>query len=119
MVERPIKKSERQIAPPSDAGEETREQIQETQTNAVENSLETPTAPPEKRKVIPSVPGKEKSKGRGKGGKREEEPSPPMNLALMRGPKPTKPKPPVVTAPTEEAPTAEVEEADLETAPTE
>lgn len=118
MVERPIKKSERQIAPPSDAGEETREQIQE-QPNAVEDSLETPTASPEKRKVIPSVPGKEKSKGRGKGGKREEEPSPPMNLALMRGPKPTKPKPPVVTAPTEEVPTTEAEEADLETAPTE
>lgn len=98
MVERPIKKSERQIAPPSDAGEET----QETQPNAVEDSLEATTASPEKRKVIPSVPGKEKSKGRERGSKREQEPAAPMNMALMRGPKPTKPKPPVVTTPSEE-----------------
>lgn len=113
MVERPIKKSERQIAPPSDAGEET----QETQPNAVEDNLEATTASPEKRKVIPSVPGKEKTKGRGKGSNREEAAPPPMNLALMRGPKPTKSKPPVVVAaPPEEVESSSEPQEELETA---
>ncbi len=113
MVERPIKKSERQVAPPSDAGEET----QETQPNAVEDSLETTTPSPEKRKVIPSIPGKEKAKGRGKGSNREEAAPPPMNMALMRGPKPVKSKPPVVTAPPEEV--SSEDPSDSETAPQE
>lgn len=112
MVERPIKKSERQIAPPSDAGEETQE-IQDTQPQAIENNLEATAASPEKRKVIPSIPGKEKSKARGKGSKREEEAAiPPMNMALMRGPKPTKPKPPVVTTSPEEIESSSETESD-------
>ena len=118
MVERPIKKSERQVAPPSDAGEETQE-VQETQPNTVENSLEVTTALPEKRKVIPSVPGKEKSKDRGRSSKGEEVATPPMNMALMRGPKPTKPKPPVVTTPLEEVELSSENDSELETAPQE
>lgn len=116
MVERPIKKSERQIAPPSDPGDT--QETQETQPNVVEDGLEATTASPEKRKVIPSIPGKEKSQGKGKGSRREEESAiPPTNLALMRGPKPTKPKPPVVAAPSEEVESSS--EPDLETAPQE
>ena len=119
MVERPIKKSERQIAPPSDAGEEIQE-TQETQPQVLEDNLEAITASPEKRKVIPSIPGKEKYKGKGKGSKREEDTAtPPMNMALMRGPKPTKPKPPVVTASPEEIESSSETESELEAAPQE
>ncbi|MBW4665736.1 MAG: hypothetical protein KME01_16335 [Chroococcus sp. CMT-3BRIN-NPC107] len=104
MVERPIKKSERQVAPPSDAVEQT----QEPQPTTVNESLEATTILPEKRKVLPSIPGKEKAKGRGRGSNREEAAAPPpMNLALMRGPKPTKSKPPVVEAPPEEVESSE------------
>ncbi len=114
MVERPIKKSERQIAPPSDAGEET----QETQPIIVDDSLEATIPSPEKRKVIPSIPGKEKAKGRGKGSNREEAAPPPINMALMRGPKPTKSKPPVVAALPEEVESS-APQLDAEAAPTE
>ena len=111
----PIKKSERLIAPPS----EVEAQIQD-QPSAVEDSLETATVSPEKRKVIPSIPGKERSKSRGKGSNREEEPAtPPMNMALMRGPKPTKPKPPVAVAPPEELESISEPDSELETAPQE
>lgn len=100
MVERPIKKSERQIAEPSDAKEAPESQ----QHSAGEESVAASTPLPEKRKVIPPVAGKENSKAnKGKGSKKEDQPSAPVNLALMRGPKPSKPKPPpVVAAPSEE-----------------
>lgn len=109
MVERPIKKSERQIAEPSNAEEALETQQPSSEDSNVEAS-DTPL--PEKRKVIPPIPGKEKTKGRGRGSQKEDEPSAPVNLALMRGPKPSKPKPPVVEAPlqdteTESDPTAE------------
>ena len=117
MVERPIKKSERQIAPPSDAGEETHE-IKETQPQAIEDNFEATTVSSEKRKVIPSIPGKDKSKARGKGSKQEENASvSPMNMALMRGPKPTKPKPPVVTTSLEETESSSETESELEATP--
>lgn len=119
MVERPIKKSERQIAPPSDAGEETQE-VQEIQPQATDDNLEAITVSPEKRKVIPSIPGKEKSKAKGKGARREEGASiPPMNMALMRGPKPTKPKPPVVTTSVDEVESSSETESELEATPQE
>lgn len=111
MVERPIKKSERQIAPPSDAVE-----TQEPQPTTVDESSESSTTLPEKRKVLPSIPGKEKAKGKGRGSSREEVAAPPMNLALMRGPKPTKAKPPVVEAPIEDVesgePSLDIEDAE-------
>ncbi|KJH69388.1 hypothetical protein [Aliterella atlantica] len=92
MVERPIKKSERQIAEPSDAKEAPESQ---QPSAGEENATSSSTPLPEKRKVIPPVAGKENSKGRkGKGAKKEDEPAAPVNLALMRGPKPSKPKPP-------------------------
>ncbi|WP_009630958.1 hypothetical protein [Synechocystis sp. PCC 7509] len=115
MVERPIKKSERQIDPPSEVGEE----IQELQPKAVEDNLEATTTSPEKRKVIPSVPGKEKTKSRGKGSNREETTAPPMNMALMRGPKPTKTKPPVVAATPEQVESSSEPQSEFETAPQE
>lgn len=99
MVERPIKKSERQVAEPSNADEALETQQHSSQESNVE-AADTPL--PEKRKVIPPVPGKEKTKGRGRNSQKEDEPSAPVNLALMRGPKPSKPKPPVVEAPPEE-----------------
>lgn len=102
MVERPIKKSERQIAEPSNAEEALETQQPSSEESKVEAS-DTPL--PEKRKVIPPVPGKEKTKGRGKSYQKEDEPSAPVNLALMRGPKPSKPKPPVVEAPPEDTET--------------
>lgn len=123
MVERPIKKSERPIAPPS-VEVETQEtqppaEIQD-QPSAVEDNLDAATVSPEKRKVIPSIPGKERSKSRGKGSNREEEPAtPPMNMALMRGPKPTKPKPPVAVTPPEELESSSDSDSELETAPQE
>lgn len=72
MAERPIKKSERQAKP--DASDGTQD-IQ-------------PTADTRKSR---STRGADK----GKKASREDEPRQAGNLALMRGPKPTKPKPPV------------------------
>ncbi len=148
MVERPIKKSERLIAPPSEVEAQTQDQPRavgdnveavialpikkserpiaspseveaqtQDQPRAVEDNLEAVIASPEKRKVIPSIPGKERSKSRGKSSNREEEPAtPPMNLALMRGPKPTKPKPPVAAIPPEEVESRSDSDSELETA---
>lgn len=104
MVERPIKKSERQIAEPNDAQEAPEFQ----QSSVEEGNVASSTPLPEKRKVIPPVAGKENSDSKGRKGKgsKKEEPSAPVNLALMRGPKPSKPKPPpVVAAPAEETQT--------------
>ena len=80
MVERPIKKSERQVQPTDD-------------------SSETPVAPP--AKPIRSSGDRKKDRGKGKKGPKAEEPKAGVNLALMRGPRPTKPKPPVEEAPPE------------------
>lgn len=103
MVERPIKKSERQIAEPSDATEAPESQ----QPSVGEENATSSTPLPEKRKVIPPVAGKENGKGKkGRGSKKEDEPAAPTNLALMRGPKPSKPKPPpAVTTSSEETQT--------------
>lgn len=86
MAERPIKKSERQSS------------------NGVEERLEAAPAssegnvdaePPSQRRD--RSPNKStRSKGKGKDKRREKEAAPPINPALMRGPKPTRPKPPVV-----------------------
>lgn len=91
MVERPIKKSERQIAEPSDVVEE----VLETQASLSEGSLDTTTTP-QKRIITLPLAGKDKTKGKGKGNKQEDDRSSPGNPALMRGPKPTRPKGPVI-----------------------
>ena len=88
MVERPIKKSERQtVAQPSDVVEEVRE----TEPDTIEGSLESITTKREQ-------PSKTRPfRGKGKGNQQEDSRSKsPVNAALMRGPKPTKAKPPVI-----------------------
>ena len=106
MVERPIKKSERQtVAPKSDAGEEVKGNGRST-----EERLDS--------KPSRSFQKKDRKKGRGKGKQEDSRPSS-VNPALVRGPKPQKPKPVVleetpdttgedsVTESTEEATTEE------------
>ncbi|MEB3309309.1 MAG: hypothetical protein VKJ02_03680 [Snowella sp.] len=90
MVERPIKKSERQ-ANPEGSNNEPRE--------AARN--DNPGRPPR---------GRGKGKGKGKKGDRQEE-AKVINPALARPPKPSKPQPPVV----EETPVEEPEETVAET----
>ncbi len=93
MVERPIKKSERQaITEPSDVVK----QDLETEPSLIEGSLDSITQSPEERNTTRPSPRKDKTKGKGKGNQQEEDRSRLGNPALMRGPKPTKPKPPVI-----------------------
>ena len=83
MVERPIKKSERQaVAPSSDAGEQVK-------------GKESPIEEPPDSTSRQSFRRKDKTKGRGKRHQQDSRPSS-VNPALVRGPKPTKPKPPVL-----------------------
>jgi len=100
MVERPIKKSERQAA--------TTAEVQQTSGTAqgIEGVRET-NAAPEQRSTTPRPskdrPAKDKDQRKGrKGQQKDEDARPPLNPALMRGPKPTKPKPPVIEAASEE-----------------
>ena len=102
MVERPIKKSERQAA--------TTTEVQQASGTAqgIEGVRET-NAAPEQRSTTPRPskdrPAKDKDKDQRKGRKgqqKDEGARPPLNPALMRGPKPTKPKPPVIEAASEE-----------------
>jgi len=100
MVERPIKKSERQAA--------TTTEVHETSgtTQDIEGVRET-NAVPEQRSTTPRPskdrPAKDKDQRKGRKGQQKDEGArPPLNPALMRGPKPTKPKPPVIEAVSEE-----------------
>ena len=111
MVERPIKKSERQIAPPSDVVE----QVPETEPSPTEGSQDSITESPQKRIItLPPVQGKDKTKGKGRGNQQDEDRSKFANPALMRGPKPTKSKPPLIKKSQEETETDEGTEADQE-----
>jgi hypothetical protein len=74
MVERPIKKADRQPKPEGN----------ETTPNAKRSDDS------DKNRSTRSGGGKDK---RDKRGSRDEEVKQPVNLALMRGPKPTKPQP--------------------------
>ena len=77
MVERPIKKSERQAKADPIVGADAPVQASEERAR--------PTRDNPNR-------DKDRSKGRGKRDERDEA-KPPANMALMRGPKPVKPKP--------------------------
>lgn len=103
MVERPIKKSERQtIAEPSD-----------TEPSAIESSSDANTQSSEERSTPKPFRGKDKIKGKAKD--KEDSRSTPVNLALMRGPKPTKPKPPAIKkAQSEETAEDEADQASTE-----
>ena len=106
MVERPIKKSERQaITPKSNVDEEVK-----GQERPVEERLDSTTSISEERSAPRSFQKKDRAKGRGKSNQQESRPSS-VNPALMRGPKPTKPKPPVI----QETPEATTEDSVTET----
>jgi hypothetical protein len=115
MVERPIKKSERQ------AISESPDAAKEGAAAQTEVSVENPPteAQPRKERIIDQpLRGRDKDKTKGKDrdkGKRGGDDRPPqVSPALMRGPKPTKPKPPVI-----KADSAEVDESaeDSDSAP--
>lgn len=111
MVERPIKKSERQaVAKPDDVGEAI-----ETQPSMIEDAQDSITQPPEERSTSRPLPGKDKRKGSREDRQKDERSSrTPINPALMRGPKPTKIKPPVVKETQEATAEESVPEADPE-----
>ena len=113
MVERPIKKSERQIAQPTDVVE----QVPETEPSGTEGSQDSITESPQKRIItLPPVQGKDKTKGKGRGNQQDEDRSKIANPALMRGPKPTKAKPPLLKKTQEETAEEGTEASQEETA---
>jgi hypothetical protein len=86
MVERPIKKSERQPSSGTDSNSE--------------NSDSMPTAQPNPKS---SKRGGERSEGRGKKAAFGDESRQSVNPALARGPKPVKPQPKVIIEPESES----------------
>lgn len=94
MVERPIKRSERQAV--TDANNLGAAPDQPSTNEAA--GADQPS--PQKSSTTPPLVIKDKKKAKGRERQKDEQSSkPPVNLALMRGPKPTKPKPPVTKAP--------------------
>ncbi len=108
MVERPIKKSERQA------------KIESGEISAPEPTPERPAVRTEKPSVGKGGGGKSGGgKGKGKDKRdRDDDNKPPANLALMRGPKPVMAKP-VVEEPAAEADAAEEAAPDAEETPVE
>ncbi len=102
MVERPIKKSERQAAEPSS---EPPSQTSDSKPSAPSK----PQRSADKSDDRPSGRRDDRSSGRGKRGSQDDEPKQMMNPALMRGPKPIKapiapePEPEVIAEETVEA----------------
>lgn len=93
MVERPIKKSERLAANANNLGAAPDQPSTHEAGDADQPSSQKPS-------ITPPIVGKDKKKAKGRERQKDEQSSkPPVNLALMRGPKPTKPKPPVTKAP--------------------
>ena len=92
MVERPIKKSER---PAKDT------------TNDTDSS----TSQPSEQRADRSTHNKDRDRGRGGRGSKQEEPRSAGSPALMRGPKPVKAKPPVVEEVQATAETEQVEDS--------
>lgn len=91
MVERPIKKSERQ-----------------SQANTDNNSENLDSVPPIESNRKSSKSNGNRSSGKGKKGSFADDKKPPVNPALARGPKPVKPKPSVKVEPeTESEPVSE------------
>ena len=96
MVERPIKKSERQATdkPSSDAAGF---QESEAADSGARNSEERGRSRPSRDKGDRNDKGGDRGKRKGRGRDQEDDRAKtPANPALMRGPKPTQPKPPVV-----------------------
>lgn len=102
MVERPIKKSERQAASAdSNVGDEVQEK-----GRPIQKPIDSTTGR--------SFQKKDRTKGRGKGNQEEAKPTN-INPALVRGKRPTKPKPPVLEQTPEPTPEDEITETPQET----
>lgn len=106
MVERPIKKSERQVS--TEASGVVAEKDLKSEPDRVgddqEQAPKTETHSEGKRS--PNRQDRNKSSNKGRGNRQGEQETARVNPALLRGPKPTKPKPPVAHT-TEEATTAD------------
>jgi hypothetical protein len=122
MVERPIKKSERQAKPEGESSESVAQAPPTVPPAALPTrNVERPTLNKDKDKESGSRENdrssrendrgskeNDRGKGRGRGKGRDEEPRQMVSPALLRGPKPTKSKPP---APEVEEVIAEATEA--------
>jgi hypothetical protein len=85
MVERPIKKSERQSQANTDKSSENLDSVSPNESNSYRSKSRG-----------------NRSSGKGKKGAFAEESKPPVNPALARGPKPAKPQPKVEIEPESE-----------------
>ena len=113
MVERPIKKSERQAVTESTASNDVVEVVKEAPAEpSTDEGAQNPITQSSEQRIISRplivkdkqvVKDKQKGKDRGDRRKDEQADKPPASLALMRGPKPTKPKSPVVVKASPEA----------------
>lgn len=93
MVERPIKKSERQAhAAPSDV-----EQVSAPELNSVEGSPDATSLAAKEKITLQPVQRKDKTKGKGSSERQSEQL--PVNRALVRGPKPKKSELPIKQSP--------------------
>lgn len=92
MVERPIKKSERQ-----------------PKLNTDKNSGNSDSISPAESNPKRSKGRGDRSSGKGKKGSFADESKPPVNPALARGPKPVKPQPKVTTEPETDSESSPVE----------
>ncbi len=117
MVERPIKKSERQVVTKSN---DVVEEALDTEPRTIEGATDPTTQSPEEQNTKQRpLPVKDKTKGKegkGRGDRQKDDQSsrPPVNPALLRGPKPTKPKPPVITKTQETTESDSVDQATQE-----
>ncbi len=118
MVERPIKKSERQTENPSTSSDAT-PQASDSKPSAPpkpQRSSERSDDRPSGRSDDRPAGRNDRSSGRGKRGSQDDEPKQMMNPALMRGPKPVKapiapePQPEAIEETTEETTEAAIGE---------
>jgi hypothetical protein len=120
MVERPIKKSERQaVTKSNDVVEEALDTEPRTIEGATDPTTQSPSEQNTKQRPLPvkdKTKGKEGKEGKGRGDRQKDDQSsrPPMNPALLRGPKPTKPKPPLITKTQEATESDSVDQATQE-----
>ncbi len=97
MVERPIKKSERQVSPEASG---VAEKALESEPNRLGDDPEQALKiePQSEGKRRPNRQDRNKSSKKGRDDQQRQQETTRSNPALLRGPKPTKPKPPVTHA---------------------
>lgn len=113
MVDRPIKKSDREAAQKADPAAAQSAEPQSAEPRSVPAPVKKADrkdgGPSEKGSDDRESKGRSKGRGKGRGRGKDDAPKAPMNPALMRGPKPTKkiepeePEEPEEETPTEEA----------------